>query len=360
MSATPKSPYDVVVLGAGGKCPLLLLTTVIGLATADALTEAGLRVAMLARDLPEDTDSAAFASPWAGANWSSFAVTDAERRRDTVTFKAFERLSTTHPSLVRRTPFVYVWDEDGGYGNPWYRDVVYNVGLSYAILTQFRPLDKSEIPTPYTAGITFEAWTINPPKFCAYLAGRLRSRGVPIVRRRVASLDEAFSAFGPVDLVVNATALGSQTLLGVQDAAVHPVRGQTVLVRAPSVTTVYGVRDKKLPKSEAVYVIPRPGTDGCVILGGTNLRDDYSTLPRAETAERILRNCHAICPELGKTWKDIEIVSHNVGLRPARDGGFRCEIEEKSVGGGEMVPMGGRGAQRKAAVLHCYGSGSTG
>lgn len=208
----------------------------------------------------------------------------------------------------------------------------------------------------------FESWTINPPKFCAYLAERLRSRGVPIVRKRVASLDEAFNAFGPVDFVVNATALGAQTLLGVQDSAVHPVRGQTVLVRAPNVSTVYGVRDKRLPKSEAIYVIPRPGTDGCVILGGTNLRDDYSILPRPETAERILKNCFAICPELargGKSWKDIEVVSHNVGLRPARDGGFRCEIEETSVGSTEMVP-GVKGGKRRVAVLHCYGSGSTG
>lgn len=39
--------------------------SVLGLATADALTSAGLRVAIIARDLPEDLDSAAFASPWA-------------------------------------------------------------------------------------------------------------------------------------------------------------------------------------------------------------------------------------------------------------------------------------------------------
>lgn len=44
---------------------LYSLTLVLGLATADALTEAGLKVAILARDLPEDLDSAGFASPWA-------------------------------------------------------------------------------------------------------------------------------------------------------------------------------------------------------------------------------------------------------------------------------------------------------
>jgi hypothetical protein len=39
--------------------------SVLGLATADALSATGLRVAILARDLPEDVDSASFASPWA-------------------------------------------------------------------------------------------------------------------------------------------------------------------------------------------------------------------------------------------------------------------------------------------------------
>lgn len=105
-------------------------TAVIGLATADALSTSGLRVAILARDLPEDTDSASFASPWAGANWSSFAATDDEKRRDTVTFEGFAKLAKSHPSIVKKAPFVYVWDEDGGYSKPWYKDLVYNVSAA--------------------------------------------------------------------------------------------------------------------------------------------------------------------------------------------------------------------------------------
>lgn len=35
-----------------------------------------------------------------------------------------------------------------------------------------------------------------------------------------------------VDMVVNATGLGARTLVGVQDAAVYPIRGQTVLVKS--------------------------------------------------------------------------------------------------------------------------------
>jgi len=49
------SPYDVVILGAG----------VIGLSIALELENEGWKPAIVARDLPDDTFSTGFASPWA-------------------------------------------------------------------------------------------------------------------------------------------------------------------------------------------------------------------------------------------------------------------------------------------------------
>jgi glycine/D-amino acid oxidase-like deaminating enzyme len=49
------SKYDAVILGAG----------VIGLSAALELVQAGYKVAMAAKDLPEDSNSFGFASPWA-------------------------------------------------------------------------------------------------------------------------------------------------------------------------------------------------------------------------------------------------------------------------------------------------------
>jgi hypothetical protein len=113
----------------------------------------------------------------------------------------------------------------------------------------------------------------------------------------------------------------------------------------------------------STYIIPRPGSGGCVILGGTVLKDQYSTLPNAKTAERILKDAHALEPRLapGGTWRDIEVVSHNVGLRPAREGGLRLEIEQVALGDNEdLIPAAGRGAPRSQTVLHCYGIGPAG
>ncbi|OBZ79954.1 hypothetical protein A0H81_01555 [Grifola frondosa] len=54
-------PTEVVVLGAG----------IIGLSVAHVLSSHGTyKVKVVARDMPEDLDSQAFSTPWAGANWS--------------------------------------------------------------------------------------------------------------------------------------------------------------------------------------------------------------------------------------------------------------------------------------------------
>lgn len=164
-------------------------------------------------------------------------------------------------------------------------------------------------------------------------------------------------------LVVNATGLGARSLIGVEDPKVFPARGQTVLVRAPGVRTNYGSRDhEKLPKGESLYIIPRPSPDGLVILGGTFLPHNYSTLPDLDVAERILRNAYDLCPALsgGRGWEAIEIVKHNVGLRPCREGGARIELEVRTIGQGRLLPGKGEGKGRQVAVVHAYGIGPAG
>jgi hypothetical protein len=61
---------------------------VVGLTAALALAEAGHSVEVVARDLPGDSTSQQFASPWAGANWHSFVTAEDQRqcRWETITF----------------------------------------------------------------------------------------------------------------------------------------------------------------------------------------------------------------------------------------------------------------------------------
>lgn len=323
----------------------------LGLSTALRLSESGLRVCVLARELPSDLQSSQWASPWAGANWSSFASNAAERRRDTATFEHFGRLAQTNPEIVVRRPFKYIWNADAGYSSPWYKNVVGN----------FRELKEDEKVPGFAGGVHFESFTLNPHRLLAHYEAGLRARGVPLIRARLGSLADAFK--WNARLVVNATGLGARALLGVEDAAVFPDRGQTVLVRAPSVGTCFGVRDANNKPGEATYIIPRPGSGGCVVVGGTNLRGETDLLPRKETAERILQKAFKICPELaegGSSWRDIQIVSHNVGLRPCREGGLRLELEEVDLTPEKGLLAEGTQDATRGTVLHCYGIGPAG
>lgn len=233
------------------------------------------------------------------------------------------------------------------------------------------------MPGGFPFGVAYESYIINAPAYIKYLAANLRARGVPFIRRRLTSLDEAYDLpeTGSVDLVVNALALGNKTLVGVQDEKMYPAQGQTVLVKAPLVnqcTMATGTAVQKGPKSkptnpadeEVTYIIPRPGPDGHVVLGGTFNKDNYSVLPNLNEAERILKSCYALNPLLagpdGKSWKDIEVVAHNVGLRPSREGGVRLELESREIGADTKLAPKVQGRKRAVKVVHAYGPGGTG
>ena len=87
-------------------------------------------------------------------------------------------------------------------------------------------------------GHSFSSYIINAPEYLAHLGRMARDMGIQIQRKRLASLDQAFEipGIGQVPLVVNATGLGARSLIGVEDTAVYPARGQTVLVKAPEVS----------------------------------------------------------------------------------------------------------------------------
>lgn len=105
-----------------------------------------------------------------------------------------------------------------------------------------------------------------------------------------------------------------------------------------------------------------------MILGGTYLINDYSTQPDPKRAREILQECYRLCPDLagpdGKSWQDIEVISHNVGLRPGRADGPRVELETRKMDGGNKLlhPRGGVrwGKDASVGVIHAYGVGGAG
>jgi len=231
---------------------------------------------------------------------------------------------------------------------------------------------EDELPPARKHGVSFTAVTVHAPKLIQYLSDALRDKGVKIMRHRAVSLDELYSLVGTVNIVVNASGNGSLSLLGVQDKTVQPRRGQVVVAKAPKVKALICDDTMHLDGTLSRYIIPRPGDEDHVILGGVYEPHRWDPLPEWDTAERILMDAYAWCPDLangGSSWKDIEIVSHNVGIRPGRDGGMRLEIERRRLGSSapgldnasapdfDLLPKAARrGAGREVAVLHAYGT----
>jgi hypothetical protein len=125
-------------------------------------------------------------------------------------------------------------------------------------------LDQEDLPEGVKFGVSFTTLTVNAPEHIRYLARRLKDQyGVRITRRKLPSLHACFE--DPATRVVfNCTGNAARTLPGVEDAKCYPTRGQIVLARAPRVST----NMMRHGKDYETYIIPRPFSEGNVVLGG--------------------------------------------------------------------------------------------
>lgn len=130
--------------------------------------------------------------------------------------------------------------------------------------SQFKILPAEELPAGVEYGISCTTLTLHAPKHIEYLHATLRDRyGVRFVRQRLDGIQAAFSS-PRTRAVFNCTGNAARTLPGVEDPRCYPTRGQVVLARAPAVkhNVLRHGRDYE------TYIIPRPGSNGNVILGG--------------------------------------------------------------------------------------------
>ncbi|KIO33092.1 hypothetical protein M407DRAFT_241149 [Tulasnella calospora MUT 4182] len=337
----PKSPKQVVIIGSG----------VIGLTCAYELSSKyhpnEMEVTIIARDMPDDSlDSTGWASPWAGANWYPFLNRDPENRWERVSFERFKE--DVPADIVMDLPSKLYSPDPEKAKSIWFQDVV----------GKFKPIEKpypaSIGSTPMTASaFEFVTISINVPRYLTWLQAKLKERGVKFVKGWVSSVAdleyvptqerrESGDEKAKTDVIVNASGLGAKSIIGIADPLVHPIRGQTVLVRAPKVDwCLMGLSFYVNPEtSESTYLIPR--SNGDVVLGGTFQVGNWDVSPDPAIARGILERCLTYCPELATqppqtsdnatttitTAPDIstiKILRHNVGLRPARTGGARVE-----------------------------------
>ncbi|RCH88479.1 hypothetical protein CU097_010495 [Rhizopus azygosporus] len=320
----------VLVLGAG----------VSGLTSGICLLRNGFKdVIIAARHLPGDISSE-YTSPWAGASIITAASPDDYRLHeiDLDTKKEFARICDNIPDAhVSRTDSVqYVRQPEAT------DEEVYWVKKLY---DNVRVIPKQNLKPEMSHGYTFTSYVANVPKYLRWLLKTYRSLGGRIERRTFNSIQEAIESYPDVDSVVNCTGYGSHDLKDVKDDALFTLRGQTVLVRAPHIKTQYYDDSATC----WTYIIPRD--DGTVICGGTVDPDNKATAPDEAITKDILKRVYEMCPDIthGKGPDAFDIVSYNVGFRPARRGGIRIEKEIKHRSNGQKV-----------TVCHNYGHGSHG
>jgi D-amino-acid oxidase len=94
-----------------------------------------------------------------------------------------------------------------------------------------------------------------------------------------------------------------------------------------------------------------------VLVGGTFQANNWDTSLSIPTARAILARAKEIVPPLAEPTTRIH--SHNVGLRPAREGGPRVEVQRYDVPSKDpLVPQAGVPTSTKTTVVvHAYGFG---
>lgn len=299
-----RAGVDVMVVGCG----------VSGLSCGIRLLDRGLRVAIVARELPPRTTSDVAAAVW--YPYRAYPL-DRVLAWGRATAEELRALEPDPAAGVHTTTLLELFPEP--VPDPWWKDAV----------TGFRRLALEEVPHGYGDGYVVEVPLVETPIYMRYLLERFRTLGGAIEERSVSHLADLFRG---VRVVVNCAGLGARELVG--DEALFPIRGQVVRVRAPEVRRC--VVDDHGPNAIA-YVIPRSAD---CILGGTAEEGNWSLAPDDVTAAEILRRCRRLVPAL----RQAEVLEHRVGLRPGRRE-VRLELERVMEGG---------------IVIHNYGHGGAG
>jgi D-amino-acid oxidase len=351
----PRSDCDVLVVGAG----------VSGLTTAVCLAEAGMRVTILAAAPPAETTSSV-----AGAIWGPHLVEDSPRtaRWALVTLAQLREFAADPATGVRIATGV-----EATRGTPPTSTPPANTPPTSTPpastppagpppastrATAQQPPDwmrelgavpcaADSLPGGFASGWRYGAPLVRMPAYLGYLHARFEAAGGRVEAGLARSLTGAGAEHG-ARAVVNCTGSGARHL--VSDQGVRVFRGQVVVAENPGVTEFFiGLPDAT---TELVYLFPH---GDILVLGGTEVADDWNPQPVPGVAERILRDCAAIDPRVAGA----RVLGHRVGLRP-----FRPQVRLEAEPSGAVQP-GSPGTARAGhaagpAVVHNYGHGGAG
>ena len=304
----------VAVVGAG----------ILGLTTANLLLQSpyGPHVTILSEDFSPNTTT----NLSAGVAWPAVAgnIGSSDGRQQEWTTKTLQYLFSLVSSPLAgrlKISLIPVYEMfDGKREEPWWRDVV--VG--------FRRVGEGELKTlqfPTDKGCWhFSTAVMSCESFLAWQMTEFEANGGKIIRQRLNNLQEIDGQF---DIIVNCTGLGSREL--VNDNEMYPVRGQSILVKAPWMK--HGCSYIDATNNVVTVVVPQADQ---VHLGGTTIIGDWSKHVDPLTSKAIMERCCKFFPGLSTA----PVIREVVGLRPGRKT-VRLEVDDTIT--------------KHSTVIHNYG-----
>ncbi|KIJ14603.1 D-aspartate oxidase [Paxillus involutus ATCC 200175] len=339
-------PKQIIVIGAG----------VVGLSTAIKIQErGGYRVTIVAETFPTDPRTIRYTSHWAGAHHVSQAFGDVRQKAmDKETFEVMWRDSEPKENGAAAGYFFRhnqtEFRADGVDPSPW---------LDY--MPEFRAVSEDDLIANSTAGWTFTTFTINTPVYLNWLLARFLAGGGTTKRVQLQHISQVFDSTQNPAAIVACPGIGARFLGGIEDKNIYPIRGQTILLRAPWVK--YG---RSLSGADGSYAYFMPRCTGDVLMGGIIGTNDWNPVPSAEDREIVLTRALALSADLAPpsiratrepTIEDLRplIIDEGCGLRPGRKGGIRLEVEWIDSGTGE-----GQEQRKRIPVVYNYGHSGMG
>ncbi|CAG7942641.1 unnamed protein product [Penicillium olsonii] len=301
----PFAQRPIVILGAG----------IIGCAAARQLLRSGFSVVLVAEYLPGD-QNVQYASAWAGAAWhAAGGITPDHRYIQAVTHRIMLRMAQDGPetgvSVVNARE--YLEQEPASDSAIWGKTVV----------SKFRQMKPGEYPAQFNCAWAYETLVTDPTIHMPYLGKQIRSLGGRFVRQRIDSLQELYNMFPESRVFINASGWGSKNLADVKDENCFPERGQNVLLATDNCNTMHFRNGQ-----EYTYVIPRP-LSKAVVLGGVKQQGNVSPEIDLSIAQDEIARAHRLAPDIVPEHPAAHTISHIVGIRPSRKGGFRLDSERK-------------------------------
>ncbi|KAJ6530755.1 hypothetical protein B0H19DRAFT_1384643 [Mycena capillaripes] len=226
---------------------------VVGLSTAIRVLEAGYDVTLFAEVFPTDPKTVEYTSFWAGAICRPGLGNSLSSRLEKETMHIFAQMVKEDPNVPIATHPIFGYTE---VANP--EDRKHDAEMK-ELFPDFRVLDPNELPHGIASGVAFTIFFIDVPQYLAYLWHRFFFLGGRAFRSKLSSLSDLLSPTTGVRLgfehvardgniteltsgsltfnasaLVNCTGLGALSLGDVNDTAMFPTRGETVLGPFPS------------------------------------------------------------------------------------------------------------------------------